>query len=99
MTSRRRRDYSRPWRLYRDSEKGILMGVCAGIAEFFDVEVLMVRLITLLSLLIFTMPTLLVYFLLAWLLKDKPLSFYGPEEEFAKEKEFWRRNARRRYRY
>ena len=100
MTSRRREYREGPRRLYKDSERGVLLGVCAGVAEFFDFQVNMVRLVTLLSLLIFTIPTLLTYFLLSWLLKDKPLSYHGPDDDwYFREKEFWRRSSKRRYRY
>ncbi len=29
--------------LYRDSENGLLLGVCAGIADYLDTNVLLVR--------------------------------------------------------
>jgi phage shock protein C len=54
-------------RFRRGQRDGIIMGVCAGLADFFTVDRTVVRLVALLVLWFFTVPTLLVYFLLAWL--------------------------------
>ena len=45
----------------------IIMGVCAGIADYFSLDRTVVRLVALLLVWLFTVPTLLVYLLLAWL--------------------------------
>lgn len=98
MSTRERVERSR--RLYRDGERGVILGVCAGLAEFFDMQIMMVRLIGLLSLMIFTMPTLLTYFMLGWLLKKKPLSYHGPDDDwYFRERKFWKKTTHRRYRY
>lgn len=95
-----RESTDRPRRLYRDGERGVILGVCAGVAEFFDMQIAMVRLITLISFLVFTMPTLVTYVLLGWLLKKKPLSYYGPDDDwYFRERKFWKKASRRRYRY
>ena len=41
--------------------RGKVMGVCAGIAHQFDWDVTLVRIVAALSLLTFTVPTLLAY--------------------------------------
>jgi len=45
----------------------IVMGVCAGIADYFSLDRTVVRLVALLMLWLLTVPTLLLYLLLAWL--------------------------------
>lgn len=72
-------------RLYRNRETGIILGVCSGLAEFFDFEVWVVRVLAVVSLLFFTTLTLVSYFLLGFLLKDRPLSYGGRD----KEARFW----------
>ena len=46
------RNYPGTRRLYKDSENGIILGVCAGIANFFDCKVLTVRVMAVISLLV-----------------------------------------------
>ncbi len=79
-------------RLYQDRENGMVSGVCAGIAEFFSFNLTAVRLITLVSLFFFSILTLAVYFVLAFLLNDKPLRYCGHRSE----SEFWRSQSRGR---
>ena len=45
----------------------IIKGVCAGIADFASLDRTVVRLVALLLLWFFTVPTALLYLLLAWL--------------------------------
>ncbi|MDP6674990.1 MAG: PspC domain-containing protein [Gammaproteobacteria bacterium] len=45
----------------------IIMGVCAGVADFFSLDRTVVRLVALLLVWFFTAPTLLLYLLLACL--------------------------------
>ena len=82
-------------RLYRNRETGVIMGVCSGIAEFFEFQVWMVRVLAVFSLLCFTTPTALAYVALGLLLRDRPLSYRGREDETG----FWRGSARRRHEY
>jgi phage shock protein PspC (stress-responsive transcriptional regulator) len=51
----------------RGHRDGIIMGVCAGVADFFSLDRSIVRLVALLLLWFFTVPTLLLYVLLGWL--------------------------------
>ena len=76
--------------LYRDSENGVVMGVCAGLAHRLDLSRTGVRLVAFVSLLIFTGATLLAYFVAGFLLRDRPLHL-----DSRREKHFWRSASRR----
>jgi len=75
-----------PHRLYRDPERGKIFGVCAGIADYFGVEVFLVRLAAVMGAVFFTMPVVAAYLLAALVLKVKPPHVYASREE----EEFWR---------
>jgi phage shock protein C len=79
-------------RLYRDTDHGMIMGVCAGLSDQFGFRLGPLRIIALVSLLLFTMPTLLIYVAAGLLLPDKPLRYYGSRDE----RELWssRRSGR-----
>ena len=83
------RDYRRYLSgLYRDRENGWVYGVCAGIADRFEIDATVVRIIFVLGGIFMTMFTLIVYALGAALLSDRPLSSRHPDRE----REFWRKN-------
>ena len=63
---------SNPHILYRDREHRIIGGVCAGIAEYFGLSRLVVRLAVLASLFFFTLPTFVIYVVAMFFLKDRP---------------------------
>jgi phage shock protein C len=73
-------------RLWRDTERGMLAGVCAGIADYFGVEPIVVRLATVLGLIFFFPPTIAAYIILAVALRPKPPALYASVDEEA----FWR---------
>ena len=75
-----------PHRLYRDRERGKLLGVCAGLADYFGVDVFLVRLGVALGGIFFTMPVVGAYLLAALVLKNKPARIYASREE----EDFWR---------
>ena len=83
-------DYGPLRGLYRDRENGWIFGVCAGIAERFDFQTCTVRLIAVISLMLFFIPTILTYVGATLLLKEKPLIYSGRHREY----EFWRRQSR-----
>ncbi len=56
-------------RFYRSSKDRILGGVCGGIAEYFDIDPLLVRLIF--AILFFGYGTGLLAYLLIWILAPK----------------------------
>ena len=81
-------DYGPLRGFYRDSDQAWIFGVCAGIADRFNFRVGMVRLLTVISFLVFSWLTFAAY-VGAWLLiREKPLVYSGRETEY----EFWRRS-------
>ena len=75
-----------PLRLYRDTERGILAGVCAGIADYIGVEPIAVRLAAVLCLFFFFVPTVIGYVVLAIALRPKPPALFKSRDDEA----FWR---------
>ena len=75
--------------VHRDPENGLLLGVCAGLAETFGWRAASVRVVALLALIFFTVPTALVYVVAGVLLPRKRLTYYGPEE-----RDLWSRRRR-----
>ena len=72
-------------RLYRDSERGMIFGVCAGVADYFGFRLAAVRWLTVIF--TFFLPmTILVYIALAILLPRKPRELYKDKQEEV----FWR---------
>lgn len=77
---RRRRSGFRPFRLrfnsgrslYRDKSRGKVCGVCAGLADYLDVEVWQVRALAVLGLVFAAQVTVPVYFIMCFLMDDKP---------------------------
>jgi phage shock protein C len=65
-------------RLYRDRDKGVILGVCAGISDYFGFDLAITRIVTALSLLFFTLPTTIAYFVLALLLPKRPRALGRP---------------------
>jgi phage shock protein C len=74
------------FRLWRDRERGIVAGVCAGIADYIGIEPIVARIVTVLGLIFFFPPTVIGYVILALALPPKPPSLYGSREEEV----FWR---------
>ena len=69
-------------KLYRDGERGMIAGVCAGLSDYFDLNVRMTRIVVAISALFF--PSLIVvYIVLAVLLKKKTAP-PQPENDSAK---------------
>ncbi len=85
MTQRRKHSCHRS-RLTRDPHGGIVLGVCAGVADFLGFNLWAVRLAGFVSLMVFTVPTLVVYFLAGALLEKKPAGLYANSGEEV----FWR---------
>ena len=77
--------------LYRDRENGWIFGVCAGVADYFNFRLGTVRIITVISLILFFWGTALLYIGATLLFKEKPLIYSGSSREY----DFWRRHGRR----
>ena len=87
-------DYG-PFRgFYRDRENGWIFGVCAGLADRFNLQVGAVRVLAVVSLLVFFWLTAIVYIAATLLIGEKPLIYSGTRSEY----EFWRRERRRHWR-
>ena len=71
---------------YRDRETGLIFGVCAGIADRFNFRINAVRVIAVISLLLFFWLTAAAYIGATLLIKEKPLVYSGADTENG----FWR---------
>ncbi|HJU20660.1 MAG TPA: envelope stress response membrane protein PspC [Stellaceae bacterium] len=78
--------FDRLGRLYRDPERGLLAGVCAGIAEYVGLRPVQMRLLAIVGLVFFFVPTVIVYVALALALPAKPPDLYRADDEA----QFWR---------
>jgi len=76
--------------LYRDTERGLFLGVCAGIADRFGWDLTAVRIIAALFALFATAPTVLLYVVLGLVTAPKRLTYYGDRED-----RLWKRTRRR----
>jgi phage shock protein C len=74
------------FRLWRDTDRGIVAGVCAGIADYLGIEPIIVRLGAVVGLVVFFVPTMVGYVILAVALRPKPSALYESRDEEA----FWR---------
>lgn len=76
-----------PIKLYRVPEKAKIMGVCAGLSEYFDIRLGVVRALTVIGALMTGIwPFLFCYFIVGFILEPKPKDLYRDEEE----EQFWR---------
>jgi phage shock protein C len=81
-----KRSEANPRRLYRDTERGMFFGVCAGIADYFGFRTGAVRLLTVIGGIFFMPATVFFYLSAALLLRPKPQGMY----KTADEESFWR---------
>lgn len=69
-------------KLYRVPEEGMVKGVCAGLAHYFDVPVRLIRVITVLSMFFgLFLLTLLAYIVLTLILDSAPEHYYQDEHQ------------------
>ena len=76
----------RAQRFYRDPGHGMLMGVCAGLADYFGWNVTLVRGLAIVALLWFNVVTLAAYLVLGFVLPTKPEALY----DWDADEEYWR---------
>lgn len=88
-------DYGPLRGFYRDRENGWIFGVCAGLAERFNFRVGTVRIIALISLLLFFWLSAALYLGATLLIREKPLVYSGRNSE----NEFWHRYKRDHWRH
>jgi phage shock protein C len=82
-------------RFYLDKQNGKWNGVCAGLADYFGIDVTMVRTGAVISALVTGGNSLIVYWIIAWMAPTKPGSL---QETTPEDKKFWqsvRKNPRR----
>tara|TARA_R110002096_G_scaffold390989_3_gene585494 strand:- start:369 stop:758 length:390 start_codon:yes stop_codon:yes gene_type:complete len=80
-----------PTRLYKDPRRGKIMGVCAGIADYFDIKVGVVRFLTVITALVTGIWFVVIaYFILGFTLSPKPRDLYEDD----KEEEFWKQTRK-----
>lgn len=79
-----------PQHLYRDTEKAIVLGVCAGIAERYDWPVWLIRLAALAIGWVFVVPAVVAYLGAALIMPQRPLRFLGEDEHL-----FWHNHGHR----
>jgi phage shock protein C len=77
---------ARPSGLYRNTQRGRIAGVCAGLADYFGISPFIVRIVAVIGLFMFTLPTLVCYILAALLIDRAP----NYDHQSDAEKEFWR---------
>lgn len=71
---------------YRDRENGWIFGVCAGLADRFNLNVGAIRIIAVISLFLAFGLTAFLYIGATLLIREKPLVYSGHDPEYA----FWR---------
>jgi phage shock protein C len=77
----RRDDYGSDRRLYR-SRRGVIMGVCRGLSDYFNLRIGWVRLVTVILFLISGIwPVLIIYFVAAVAMKPEPMIPFESEEQ------------------
>lgn len=79
-------DSPNPHKLYRDPQNGVIGGVCAGVADYFGIQPILVRLAFALALFFFAPPLILGYVIAVLALPVKPPRLYSNPDEEA----FWR---------
>src|SRR3546814_17127436 len=72
--------------LYLNTERGVIFGVCAGLADYFGISRFFVRIVAVIAIFMFPPPTLFCYFMAAFLIPRAPTYHYESDAE----KDFWR---------
>ena len=87
MREQRRSDNeSSPRKLYRDTERGRFMGVCAGLADYTGISTCAMRWLMFIAILAWFPIVLIVYLILGFALPRKPRDLYRDQTE----EKFWR---------
>ncbi|GAC30149.1 envelope stress response membrane protein PspC [Brumicola pallidula] len=63
--------------LYRDPKNGKIAGVCAGIADYFKLEIWLVRILTVTAFFLLAGPFMFVAYIAAWFILDKKPDGYS----------------------
>jgi len=81
---------SRPTKLYKNPREGKVMGVCAGIADYLDIKVGVVRILTALSFFVVGPFIFVAYIILGIVLDARPNDLYEDDTE----EEFWKQTRK-----
>lgn len=77
------RDENHTRQIYRDSERGVILGVCAGTAERFDWPVWLTRMAALALGWYFPLTVVVAYVVAALIMPQRPLRYSGDGDERA----------------
>ena len=77
----RSRGTYRQHQFYRDSERGVILGVCAGLAESFDWPVWLTRAGALALGWFFPLTVIIAYVVAALIMPERPLRYCGDGDE------------------
>ena len=75
---------ARRTKFYLDKQNGMFMGVCSGIADYTGIDVVWVRVATVLSVFIIGW-TLLAYFIIGFIADKRPYGLYSDRDD----EKFW----------
>ena len=73
-------------RFYKDKRNGKFMGVCAGLADYTGFDVMLIRILMVLGLVISGGQLIPIYFIAAWMSKDRPDEMRDSDPE---QQRFW----------
>jgi phage shock protein C len=88
--SQSRNEYHRR-QFYRDSERGVILGVCAGIAECFDWPVWLTRVGAIALGWCFPVSVVVAYIVAALIMPERPLRYCGDGDE----RSYWQSHRHR----
>lgn len=71
---------ARDRKLYRDTDQQKIGGVCSGLARYFDLDPLLVR-VAFVAALLFNGVSLIAYLLLWWLVDPAPVGHWSEETD------------------
>jgi phage shock protein C len=74
-------------KFYLDKRNAKLMGVCAGVADYFGLDRLVIRVLFVLSVMFGGPFPIIVYLVMGWIADAKPVDLYDQPRE---EQQFWR---------
>ncbi|WP_075188099.1 envelope stress response membrane protein PspC [Teredinibacter haidensis] len=72
-------DFRSDKKLYRNRKKGVIGGVCAGLADYFDVDVVLVRIIAITCLFFTLQVAFIAYWVAYFVLHDDPNTLTNKE--------------------
>ena len=75
------RDEYRSRRLFRNSERGVILGVCAGLADSFDWPLWLTRIAALALGWFFPVTVVVAYGVAALIMPERPLRYCGDGDE------------------